>query len=146
MENKIHNNKKFDRALFNKYDKFGKDIVKKFFKSKGYIAKDNPDIYGIDLILYKKEKKVGYAEVEVKKKWTSVEYPYNIMDIPKRKGKFFKTDLPSYFVMVNNEGTALQYINGQKILQSPIIRKDNCYMKNEPFFRVYVSEVKHVTL
>ena len=144
---KHHNNKVFDKDLHDKYDPKGRKVAKRFFAGRGYIAKDNPDEYGIDLLLYKDGKIVGYADVEVKTYWNTVEYTWPDMCIPERKREFFEIkDLPRYFVMVNNAETALLYVLGQKILKKEIFRKDTRYKKNEPFFKFDIDEVTHVDL
>jgi hypothetical protein len=52
-------NKRFDKELFDKYDKMGRDIVKSYVGQWGMVAEDNPDRYGVDLNLYAEGKLVG---------------------------------------------------------------------------------------
>ena len=55
--------KKFDQSLYDQYDDAGRKIVKNYFLHKlNIIAKDNPDQYGVDLILYRHDKAIGYAD------------------------------------------------------------------------------------
>jgi hypothetical protein len=69
-------NKRFDKELFDKYDKMGRDIVKSFIGQWGLIAEDNPDRYGVDLLLYADGELKGCAEVEVRNSWKTIEFPY----------------------------------------------------------------------
>ncbi len=80
--------KRFDKELHDTYDKFGRDVVKDYVSSFwGMEARDNPDRYGIDLHLYKDDLLIGYAEVEVRLSWKTVEFPYEDLNVPNRKKK-----------------------------------------------------------
>ena len=63
--------KKFDRELFEKFDKLARDAGKRYWKAKGYHVIDNTDRYGPDLIVTPvggDEYSNGdfYCEVEIK--------------------------------------------------------------------------------
>ena len=59
--------KKFDQVLHDMYDPPARAAVSAWLKMKwGFDTKDNPDIYGTDLILGRDGKRVGFAEVEVR--------------------------------------------------------------------------------
>ena len=139
--------KKFSPSLHNKYDNFGREIVKKFVKDTWNLeAKDNPDQYGIDLVIYKGEKKVGYAEVEVRTNWKGLEFPFDELNVPERKGKLFNNDLPSLLFSVNQKGTALMYCTESVLLESRKEVSPNKYLKNEKFFKIPIKKMRRAEL
>ena len=59
--------KKFDQVLHDMYDPPARKAVSNWIKAIwGMQVKDNPDKYGTDLILGRDNKRIGYAEVEVR--------------------------------------------------------------------------------
>jgi hypothetical protein len=75
-------NKKFDQALHDEFDELGRDMSKQFYKRFGVDLKDNPDQYGVDLIAYRDDKKVGYVEVEVRTFWRGSKFPFPTLNVP----------------------------------------------------------------
>jgi hypothetical protein len=140
-------NKKFSPELHDEFDVFGREIVKKFLaKTMKLEARDNPDQYGIDLVLYKNDTIVGYAEVEVRTNWNALNFPFDDLNVPLRKGKLFNNDLPSLFFSVNQPGTALMYCSSDLVMRSRIENSPNKYMREEMFFKVPVEKMKFVIL
>ena len=137
--------KEFSKRLHDQYDKFGRDIVKKYFQeTSGIVATDNPDIYGVDLILTSIGKRTGYAEVEVRNSWRGITFPYRDLNIPARKAKLLKRGpdgLSVLFFSINREGSALFYCNGQKVLKNAPVKLDNKYVKGEHFYKVDLSDL-----
>jgi len=136
-------NKRFDRQLHDDHDEFGRSVVKKFIAHKfGMNAQDNPDVYGVDLLLYKSDKIVGYAEVEVRNNWKTDHFPFDELNIPLRKKKFFQLDMPLLFFAVKNDGTRLLYCGKSVILSSEIKESKNKYVtSNEYFFKVPIEKM-----
>jgi hypothetical protein len=140
-------NKKFSPELHDEFDVFGREIVKKFISKAWKLeARDNPDQYGIDLVLYKNDTIVGYAEVEVRTNWNALNFPFDELNVPLRKGKLFNNDLPSLFFSVNQPGTALMYCSSDLVMRSRIENSPNKYMRAEQFFKVPVEKMKFVIL
>lgn len=110
-------------------------------------TEENPDIYGIDLLL--KDTKnpnivLGAAEVEVKLVWTG-KFRFNTLHFPERKEKFITGS--TYFVIFNKALTECFVVEGQKILNSPKVEVSNYKIKNgEYFFDVPISECFHYKL
>ena len=136
--------KQFDQSLHDQYDEPAKDFVKKYYHELDIQAVDNPDRFGVDLILYKDTIKIGYAEVEVCAGWTGAIYPFKTYHVPIRKSRFFNLDLPTYFFSISNTFLQALYINGDEILSSPIIEVANKYVpKLEQFFDIELSKMTH---
>ena len=74
--------KEFNKESHAANDKPAKDLVINFLKSKGLDAMENPDKYGIDIV-------VPRYEVERREIWID-EFPFKTVHIPARKEKFLK--------------------------------------------------------
>ena len=141
-------NKKFDKELHGKYDNVGREIVKNYFQKRTkFTAKDNPNEYGVDLLLFKENVLVGYAEVEVRKNWNTDKFPFDTLNVPLRKKKLLENDLPTYFFSVNYTHTKMFCCEAETVLNSKIQENKNKYVNsNEYFYKVPVSELKLITL
>ena len=102
--------KPFDKKLYEKYDRLAKVACKEHLKKKGFVAVDHHNKYAQDLIASKADEwGVNYSdpfcvECEVKVVWSGPNFPYNTVQLPQRKKKFFK------------ENTFRSYHNCKKIM------------------------------
>lgn len=140
--------KRFDKELHDIYDKMGRDIVKDFVSSFwGMQAQDNPNRYGVDLHLYTDDVLVGYAEVEVRLAWKTLEFPYEDLNVPERKRKLLVQDLPTFFFSINKDGTALFHCRSDVVLESKVEEVRNKYVfRDEQFFKVPLDKLTYVNL
>ena len=140
--------KQFDQSLHDRYDDPGRQVVKSYFSSKLKItAKDNPNLYGVDLLLYKNETLVGYAEVEVRNNWTTDAFPYDTLNVPYRKKKLLENDLPTFFFSVNSIKTRMFCCKAEDILECEIKENPNKYVKSdEYFYKVPVNRLKTIPI
>jgi len=135
--------KRFDLNLYKQYDKKGREKVKKYL-SKIYIVKDNPDRYGIDLLLYLNNKSHGYVEVEHRTQaaWNAI-FRDGILNVPERKRKFFKNGKTLYFAVGPDEEMLI--VTGTDIIKSPLQENPNKYVKHdEYFYKVSLKKCKHI--
>jgi hypothetical protein len=139
--------KKFDAALFDNNDPKSREVVKSYLASNGIPVNDNPDKYGVDLISSDGKIKV---EVERRLVWKSVEFPFNEINIPERKAKFFKDQSVAY-VIVSVDYTRIGMIQGKTL--TDFIKTDNLKenpnlytSRGEMFFKVPKSAFKWITL
>ena len=97
--------KPFSKQAYARNDASGKKAVLRFLKSQGLDAWENPDIYGIDLIV-NGTSHVGKVfdnmpiEVERRAIWRGDTFPYETVHIPERKTKFL-TKGPMLYAVVN---------------------------------------------
>lgn len=144
-----HENKKFERSVFEENDEKARDWCKSFFANSSRIDEDyylteNPDKYGIDLIIRSKLNEsfvAGFVETEIKHNWKGSEFPFKTIDIPERKRKMFEKNENSFMCMWNSTGTHCLFIPGSEILKAQVIRKltkNNSGM--EPFLRILFDE------
>lgn len=136
--------KPFSQILCDRYDEPARAYVKNVYNELGIRAVDNPDKYGVDLILFENNIKIGYAEVEVIAGWNGIQYPFKSVHVALRKAKFFNLDLPTEFWAVSNTFFRALHIHGEKILISPIVKVPNKYiLTNERFFDVPLNFMTH---
>ena len=141
--------KQFDQSLHDQYDSPGRQVVKNFISSKlNLIAKDNPNIYGVDLLIYnQKSKLVGYAEVEVRNNWSSDTFPYDTLNVPYRKKKLLENDKPTFFFSVNKPQTRMFCCSADTILKSNIEENRNKYVKSdEYFYKIPIDKLKLIVV
>lgn len=128
-------NKPFNQALHDLCDPPARQAVIAYGKMKwGIDFRENPDIYGIDLLGYKNEVLCCYIEIEMRD-WrdTGVLYPYETIHIPARKEKFFQKLHTAYFIVTRNFKSAY-WIPTHKILESPKKEVPNNSVKEGEYF------------
>ena len=134
--------KAFSRSLYNQHDHAGKQFVAKVLRKKhGEDLEIMGDAgFGVDLKLYKNGEKIGTAEVEVRNNWRDNDpFPFDTVNIPYRKKKFF-TDGSCVYFSVNKNLTRCLIITEKIILESPIKENHNNYVANgDIFFNVAVE-------
>lgn len=143
-------NRKFDPALFKKNDPKARSKVAAWLIDRGKLTsvRDNPDLYGPDLLMYNGAEFVGYAEVEVKQVWTTFEFPWDeVVHFPARKKKFVdKCQVEGkriFFFMLNKYMTRLIVFPGEALADSAIEEVSNTEIRSgEGFYKVPFS--KHV--
>jgi hypothetical protein len=125
--------KKFDQVLHDKYDPPARKAVSDWIEMKwGFIAKDNPDKYGTDLIIYKNDKPIAFAEVEVRQ-WNP-QCPFDTIHVPMRKKHMLEVPKTLFFALTQDM-THAYWILGEKTLTHPLWEmKDST--KHEAYYDV----------
>ena len=103
------------------------------------------DKYGVDLIVRSGDEVVGYAEVERRHNWVG-KFTFQTVHVPFRKKKFFEMAKETALFAVSKDMSQAMWARGEDILSSPVVKLDNRYMKDEPFFDVPVGLWKTVDL
>lgn len=133
----ISNNKKFDPELHKKADEPAKTVTKYYCGRFGYDAEDNPNIYGVDLIV----PDVCYIEVERRFMWKSDKFPFASLHIPHRKRKFFNQDMPVLVFTWNYPLTKFIRLHEDVIKNSRVIEKSTEAMpEGEHFYEVDIRK------
>jgi hypothetical protein len=137
--------KQFNQALHDYYDPPARDAVTKWVKMKwGLECRENPNVYGVDLLVYRADKLVGYIEVEVRS-WAYCHYP--TIHVGLRKEKLFQQDLPVLFFALTHDLTHAYWARTQAIEGSSLIEVKNTEVPSgELFFDVPVKHFKYVDL
>jgi hypothetical protein len=135
--------KKFDQILHDQYDPPARRAVTDWIKMKwGLEARDNPDIYGTDLIVYRDGEAVGFAEVEVRSWYPTCPFP--TIHVPVRKKHMLEAPKTLFFALTQNM-THAYWIKGEKALNHPEWQmKDDT--KDELYYDVPIELFKFVDL
>jgi hypothetical protein len=126
--------KTFTKQHYDKDDNAKHQIIQWLEKMK-FKAWVNPDQYGIDVLATKKMRKYEF-EVEVKHNWKGDHFPFDTVHFAARKLKFAKPTKFNWFVMLNDERTHALFVSGKVLLDSPVVKKDTIYTKNERFVEI----------
>lgn len=137
--------KPFDQALFDENDRVAKEAVRDFIKYQWSLDATEGDKYGVDLIVRDGESIIGYAEVERRHNWVG-QFTFQTVHVPYRKKKFFEMAKETALFAVSQDMSQAMGARGEDILASPVVRVDNRYMADEPFFDVPTEKWKTVEL
>lgn len=134
--------KRFDSNLYSQNDTLARNKVKELLKDSDFKVVDNVKKTGVDLFVYKDGVHLINIECEIKRVWKTQEFPYESVQIPERKNKYFKLDKPTVFVMFNEDQSAYLAIKGEDLKNSPLKEVPNKYVwKGELFFQVPLDKV-----
>lgn len=135
--------KKFDPALFATNDALARQAGKQYWTALGHSVEDNPDRYGADLIVDGK----FYCEVEIKKVWHGDTFQYDTLQIPHRKEKYTKLDMPCKFIVFNSTQSHGILVDGDVLKASHVAEVSNKYAyKGEKFFQVPINQTQMITV
>lgn len=125
--------KGFDRELFLKYDGLAKEATIKFL---GETAREyTENRYAQDIIYKDADGQDLFAECEVKRVWKGWQFPYDSVQLPERKKKFF--DKPTLFFIWNEDCTRAATFWSHMIEDLEPVEVSNRYIrKGEYFFQV----------
>jgi hypothetical protein len=134
--------KVFQKKDFDQCDGIARETAKKFWYTMGYVCKDNPDEYGVDLIVEGNNKRF-YCEVEVKKAWHGVQFTFPTIHLPVRKAKFFTK--PTQFMVFNNSLTHAAVIGRKTVMDSPQVVVPNIKISaGEKFYDIPANKAHFV--
>ncbi len=118
--------KKFDEKLYNKYDIPARELLKLKLGNK---IKDNPDIYGEDMIIEDEDCKYKYLELQVCAEWIGDRYPFEKPFVFERKGHF---DNKTLFILFDKHMTKALLFEKTSLEEIPIrTKKYSRYFKYE---------------
>ena len=142
--------KPFSQELHAKHDPRARQAVARMLEKRGLIAYENPDRYGIDILVYRCTYKpysvygalVGRVETEVKACWKTEKFPYPTVHIPLRKAKFIGASRKcrTYFVLFNNLLTVSVWVPAAVVWSADRANVPNKYMDSEEFFDIPINQ------
>lgn len=134
--------KYFDKELYEKNDAIAKEFVQSLVKGTEFQIVTNIKKRQVDMLVYKDSKLIGYVEVEKKLVWKGKEFPYEDVNFPSRKAKLCQLELPTIFVMINEDNSAYLTVRGKDFLASPQAEVHNKYVgAGEIFYKVPKDKV-----
>ena len=101
------------------HDAEAKEAVLQFWVNLGYNCIENPDEFGVDLLVDGKGREFG-CEVKTKTGWHEPEFEFPTLRIPFPKQKF-TDDLITFFIL-NSVRTHAPVVSLQKLLKSPVVQ------------------------
>ena len=132
--------KRFDRTLYKLYDELAKDATRLYYKKRGTILKDNPDRYRQDLLCDD-----HMVECEVKLVWEGNDFPYDSVQLPQRKSKFFDK-LTQFYIWNKSLSRAATFWSNDIKELTPVEVPNRYVYKGEYFFQVPLDLVTFVAL
>ncbi|HEY8365680.1 MAG TPA: hypothetical protein VIL57_00905 [Bacteroidia bacterium] len=133
--------KRFDLDLYNENDNKAKNKAKELLVNSGFDVEDNPKKRGVDLLIFKDGKHIANIECEIKKVWKGPVFRYPTIQFPERKKKFAELEIPTVFLMFNEDLSAHLAVRGSDLLKSPLVEVPNKYcFKGELFFQVPLEQ------
>ncbi len=126
--------KQFNEALHGKHDKPARVRTMEYMQIRGYEIWENPNPYGQDLIAEGSKGKF-YVECEVKTVWKGEVFPYETVQLPQRKSKFFTS--PTLFFIWNNElSNALMFKSNDIKDLTPVEVRNKYVASGEMFYQI----------
>lgn len=136
--------KKFDLQLYQQNDLLARSVTIQYLRTEGLVAEDNPDPYGVDLLVrLPDERTYIYAvEVEVKRVWNAgTAFPWPTIQVPTRKLKYTNQPLWVEYWILRSDLQAAVVIPEGVLVNSPRREVPNKYIsKGEYFYRVPITE------
>lgn len=130
--------KGFDRELFLKYDGLAKEATINFLQRDAREYTENR--YKQDII-FKGDNGPLFAECEVKRVWRGFDFPYDSVQLPERKKKFF--DKPTLFFIWNEDcSRAATFWSSDVQTLTPVEVSNRYIRKGEYFYQVPLDMVR----
>jgi len=134
--------KRFSKADFEKYDKAARVRTTQHLKLNGYDVREHPDRYAQDLIATRNDESMC-VECEVKVVWSGPNFPYETVQLPQRKQKFF--NVPTLFYIWNKElDNAVTFMSEDIKDLTPVEVPNKYVYKGEYFFQIPMDVVTKV--
>ena len=136
----MSNRKRFDRDLYNECN----DAANYHFRDqmpKKYNCVEGKKKTDVDVAVFQDLKHVFNAEVEIKKVWGDLDFPYEDVNLPERKRKYCELDLPTLFCIFNKEGNRVKCVWSDKVLKSDVAEVPNKHVwAGEYFFKIKLED------
>ncbi len=126
--------KRFSKADFERYDNAARQMTQKHLELTGHTVVPHPDRYAQDLIATKDDTSI-LVECEVKVVWSGSTFPYETVQLPQRKQKFFAQ--PTLFYIWNKQLNCAVTFLSEDIKDLTPVEVPNKYVhKGEYFFQI----------
>lgn len=137
--------KRFDRELYKMYDQKAREATAAVLRSNGMDSTEHPNRYAQDLIGYDPTTDFEFhVECEVKLVWEGPEFPYESVQLPQRKQKFF--DGKTQFYIWNKElDTAVTFWDTDIEDLIPVEVPNKYVHKGEYFYQIPMEKVSVVS-
>jgi len=135
---------RFDPESFARSDAAAREATTTLLSGYGYTVQPHPDMYAQDLVAEKGDKHF-LVECEQKSLWSGDHFPFDSVQLPERKKKFFAER--TLFCMWNKSFTSALLFWSDKIQHlEPVEVPNRRIKKGEYFFQIPMNLVKQVRL
>lgn len=135
--------KRFDRELYNEYDKKARVATMEYLKSIGFEVCEHPNRYAQDLIAFSPiDNYEFHVECEVKLVWDSEEFPYDTVQLPQRKQKFFDGNT-KFFIWNKPLTKAITFWDSEISDLIPVEVPNKYVHKGEYFYQIPLETTKY---
>ena len=126
--------KRFNPEDFERYDNPARVRTQQHLELTGYTVEPHPDRYAQDLIATKDGTSI-YVECEVKTVWSGAVFPYDTLQLPERKSKFFNA--PTLFFVWNKELSNALMFKSEDVKDLTPVEVPNKYIASgEMFYQI----------
>ena len=137
--------KQFDQQLHDENDPPARKAVSDFITRAWGLGAEEGGKYDVDLFVIDSTKMYkGAVEIERRHNWLD-KFPFKTVHVPYRKAKFFGF-FPTILFVLRSDMKQGMWAHGSVIVESPVVRVDNKYVNDEPFFDVPLSKWTRVNL
>jgi len=134
--------KPFNKASFEKYDRAARIRTGQHLTLKGYKVKDHPDKYAQDLIATRDNNSIC-VECEVKVVWSGPDFPYETVQLPQRKQKFFN-EATLFYIWNKQLDNAVTFLSEEIKDLTPVEVPNKYISKGEYFYQIPMDLVTKV--
>lgn len=142
--------KPFSQELHDNNDPIARQVVIKFLKSinidntKVY---ENPNKFGIDILIDIDNKVSLGIEVERRHSWSDDIFPFSSIHIPYRKGKFAQLSFPTFYYATNKELSSILILDFEDIITSECVENRYKYVsEGECFYNVPTNKARFINI
>ena len=135
--------KAFNKGLYAQYDALAREATTDFLKAKGFECVPNPDDYAQDLVV-SKDGRNWLAECEVKTLWKHGDFPFDSVQLPERKKKFFNS-LTAFFIWNIDLSKAALFWSKDVQTLTPVEVPNKYIAGGEYFYQIPLDMVRFVS-
>ena len=139
----ITQRKKFNKDLFEKYDRLARAATTEYLTTRGYKVTPHPDKYAQDLLAVDDEHQFC-VECEVKMVWKGDTFPFDSVQLPERKKKFLNS-LTQFFIWNEGLTKAVSFWSDDVRTLEPVEVPNKYISKGEYFYQVPLDMVEMVS-
>jgi len=135
--------KSFNRGLYAQYDALAREATTDFLTVKGFVVEPHPDDYAQDLMVSRGNHH-WLAECEVKAMWKTDNFPFDSVQLPARKKKFFDS-LTAFFIWNMSLTKAAMFWSKDIKSLEPVEVPNKYIAGGEYFYQIPLEMVRFVS-
>lgn len=132
----------FSPDAFVRADAKARKVTADFLEGMGWSVIEHPDKYAQDLVATREGKRF-LVECEQKSLWKGERFPFNTLQLPERKQKFF-ADKTLFFIWNNEWSSAFMFWSHKIKHLEPVEVKNRRIANGEYFFQIPLELTKQV--